>query len=119
MSWTDFGKEFLAQCTMGETDLTTLTLNIKVGDDNTAFDVTQTDLQGINTAEKGMISGFPTRTGNEIQLSAEFLRLEANFDWLEWGIFDDGGNMYYRKVEDNGIKQNDENRVFNPIIKAG
>ncbi len=119
MPWTDFGREFLAQCAMGETDLTALVLEVGVGDGDAAFDPAQVDLQGGDTLRKAVLGGFPSRALNRITLAAEFEGAEAVWHWREWGLFDDAGNMYLREVEDLGVKAAGEPRVFYPMVRAG
>lgn len=89
-----------------------------VGDDNTAFSTTQTQLQaesgGTDAIRKGMNSGFPSRnpdtdgSENLTRYQATFGTSEANFNWLEWGVFNStssgGGKMLARVVEDLGTK---------------
>ncbi len=119
MPWTDFGREFLAECAMGTNDLTALVLEVGVGDSAAAFDPAQVDLQGASTLRKAVLGGFPTRALNQITLAAEFEGAEAVWHWREWGLFDDAGNMYVREVEDLGDKAADEPRIFYPSVRAG
>ena len=91
-----------------------------VGDDNTAHDPSQIQLQaeanGTSALRKGMNSGYPSRnpdadgSENLTRYQASFGTSEANFDWLEWGVFNDvtsgGGKMLCRIVEDLGKKTN-------------
>ncbi len=119
MPWTTVGRELLAEALMGTRSFDDLTLEVGVGDGNAAFDVGQVDLQGANTLRKGMLGGFPSRANNEITLAAEFLRAEANWEWHEWGLFDDAGNMYFREVEFLDEKTSAHARIFYPVIEAG
>lgn len=89
-----------------------------VGDDNTAFSSSQTQLQsesnGTDALRKGMNSGYPDRdpdddgSDNMTRYQATFGTGDANFQWLEWGVFNDttegGGQMLCRIVEDLGTK---------------
>lgn len=89
-----------------------------VGDDNTAHSASQTKLQAEANASsavrKGMNSTFPSRnpdsdgSDNLIRFQSTFGTSEANFNWLEWGVFNNttasGGEMLCRVVEDLGTK---------------
>lgn len=87
---------------------------VGVGDSTTAFNSSQTDLQGTNI-RKGMSSASYPKTdpntdgsNNMIRYSATFGTSEANFRWEEWGVFNasSGGTMLSRKVEYVGEKTN-------------
>ena len=81
--------------------------HIGVGDSNTAFAASQTNLQAeTNKFRKSMESGFPDRADNAIDFKASFGTDEANFAWLEWGVFNhaSAGVMLNRKVENLGTK---------------
>lgn len=89
--------------------------HLGVGNGTTAFDSTQTDLQGSSTVRRPMDAGFPMRGAlidgeqrgpNEITFQATFGTGDANFDWREWGVFNAaaGGQMLNRVVEDLGTK---------------
>ena len=99
---------------------------IGVGDDSTAFGVSQTQLQaeanGSNALRKGMDSGFPVvdpdsnGSNNTIRFSSTFGTSEGNFRWEEWGVFNDvtsgAGTMLNRKVDYIGEKTNSAIWVF-------
>ena len=59
---------------------------IGVGEDNTAANASQTDLQGSSKTYKGMDGGFPTSTAQKVTLKASFGSAEANNVWAEWVI---------------------------------
>lgn len=73
---------------------------------NTAFAAGQTDLQGASKQRKAMDATFPSRATNVITFKSTFASGEANFNWLEWGIFNASstGVMLTRKQEDLGTK---------------
>ncbi|MBX6386800.1 MAG: hypothetical protein IRZ07_28120 [Microbispora sp.] len=83
-----------------------------VGDGNTTAAATQTDLQGTNKLRKAMDATYPqhsdgtTSGAASIVFRATFGTSDANFQWLEWGIFNasTGGRMLNRKQEDLGTK---------------
>ena len=71
---------------------------IGVGDGTAAEDSTQTGLQGDNTLYKGMLSGYPEISGQQITFRAEFTDDEANFSWDELTVRND--------ADDAGDKDN-------------
>ena len=78
-----------------------------VGNSNTAFAASQSDLQGANKTRKGMETGFPNRVdANSVEFEALFDENEANYEWREHGLFnaETGGTMLYREVENLGTK---------------
>lgn len=97
-----------------------------VGDDNTAHSASQTQLQaeanGTSAIRKGQNTGFPSRdpdtdgSENLTRYQSTFGTSEGNFNWLEWGVFNDttsgGGKMLCRVVEDLGAKTNASKWVF-------
>lgn len=110
MGITNDGKEFYAKNMIGEsvTKFDYYGAHIGVGNSNTAFSSTQTDLQGSNTKRKGMIdTGYPARDPDndgsdyKVRYKATFDQDEANFKWEEWGVFNDSsaGVMHNREVE--------------------
>lgn len=79
-----------------------------VGDSNTAWGTTQTDLQAAtNKLRKGMVATYP-QTGTKKQtFRSDFTTGEANWTWNEWGIFNTATanqGMLSRKVENLGTK---------------
>lgn len=116
MPLTNAGRDFIAGLITGHeaTVFNNANARLGVGDGTTAFDVTQTDLQGANKFRKAMDSGFPTRLANVLTFKTTVLGAEANFSWQEWGVFNaaSGGVMLNRKVEDNGAKISGQTWVF-------
>lgn len=104
----------------GTTDYDNTNAYIGVGDGSATFAATQTDLQGTNKLRKGMVSGYPTRTGTPattLNFRSSFSTSEANFTWAEWGVFNGSGAggagptgvvMLNRKVEALGTKSSSE-----------
>ena len=109
MPLTDAGITHVAQVTIGESVTAFDNTNgyIGVGDDNTAFSVSQTDLQAAsNKVRAVMDSTFPSRSGLVVTIQATFSTSLANFAWEEWGWFNaaSSGTMMSRKVESLGTK---------------
>jgi hypothetical protein len=79
---------------------------IGVGDDDTAADPSQTDLQAdTNKTYKGMESGYPTSTSQKATFKASFGDSEANYDWEEWVVKQATSAICLnRKVESLGTK---------------
>ena len=79
---------------------------IGVGDDNTAADASQTDLQAAtNKTYKGMESGYPTSTSQKATFKASFGDSEANYTWNEWVVkHSASGKCLNRKVDALGTK---------------
>ncbi|MFI7630254.1 hypothetical protein [Microbispora rosea] len=83
-----------------------------VGDGNTSAAATQTDLQGTNKLRKAMDATYPSHsdgTGSgaaSVVFKSTFGTSDANFNWLEWGIFNasTSGRLLNRKQEDLGTK---------------
>lgn len=74
----------------GATPFNATNARIGVGDSSADAAATQTDLQGINKAYKGMDSGYPTYgTAQKIVFRSTFTDAEANFVWNEW-VVDNG-----------------------------
>jgi hypothetical protein len=90
-----------------------------VGDNVTAFVKTQTDLQAsTNKIRKGMDATFPTLAGNVMTFQATFGTSDANFDWNEWGLFNDptSGIMLNRKAAFLGTKNSSQTWVLVGIL---
>jgi len=82
---------------------------IGVGDGTTAEDKSQTDLQGTNTAYKGMDSGYPSVSGRGVTFRSTFDGTEANFDWNEFTVkHASSGINLNRKVISKGTKSSGE-----------
>lgn len=91
----------------GGTAFTNAVSAIGVGDSNTAAAAGQTDLQAAtNKTRKPMDATFPSRSSQTITFKATFGTSDANYAWLEWGIFNNtsGGTMLNRKQENLGTK---------------
>lgn len=80
--------------------------HLGVGDSNTAFAASQTDLQAATNKHREILDGAPQRTANAVTFVATFETGDANFAWAEWGIFNhaSAGQMLSRKVESLGTK---------------
>ena len=97
-----------------------------VGDDNMAHDPSQTRLQAEANATSairvGMNTGLPSRdpdgdgSKNLTRYQSTYGTSEGNFNWLEWGVFNDvtagAGQMLCRIVEDLGTKTSASKWVF-------
>jgi hypothetical protein len=86
--------------------------HLGVGDSSTAAAAGQTDLQGSNKLRKAMDTSYPAHTDGttsgaaSVQFKSTFGPSDANFAWLEWGIFNasGAGRMLNRKAENLGTK---------------
>ena len=100
-----------------------------VGDDATAFNAAQTQLNPTsgtlhNDREFGaMVTGYPTRTGTPpvtLTFQCTFASGQANFTWNENGIFNSGtdgaGTMLTRKQEDLGNKTSASTATFTKTL---
>ncbi len=97
-----------------------------VGDDTTSFSASQSELQAeanaSNALRKGMDTGYPDREPdgggdtNKTRYQSTFGTGEGNFDWEEWGVFNDStassGTMLNRVVESLGTKTSSASWVF-------
>lgn len=114
MPLTDAGKYFIAGTVVGESTLDFNNANayIGVGNSSGTFAASQVDLQGGSKTRKGMDAGYPTRTSGSIMtFRSTFSTSEANYDWLEWGVFNGTsatGTMLNRKVEQLGTKNSSQ-----------
>jgi hypothetical protein len=79
---------------------------IGVGDSSTAASPSQTDLQAAsNKTYKGMESGYPTSTSQQIKFKSSFGDSDANYAWNEWVVKQStSGKCLNRKVESLGTK---------------
>lgn len=118
---TNLGKDFLVKALKGDslTFFNNSNTFLGVGDNNTAANVTQTDLlAATNKYRKNVDSTFPKVFGDvggpsnygEILYIFTFLANEANFSWQEFGLFNDSlsGIMFDRFIYDAGVKNNDQ-----------
>ena len=102
------GRDHIAGAVVGAavTPFNAANARIGVGNSNTAFAASQTDLQGASKFRKGMEASYPVQSANELVFRATFGTEEANFAWLEWGVFNaaSGGTMLNRALESLGTK---------------
>ena len=117
MGMTLVGKELIAKALMGDTftNYNNTNARLGVGDSSTAFADTQTDLQAAtNKLRKAMEATFPTRSVREITWKSSFGASEANWAWLENGVFNaaSAGEMLARDVENLGTKASPAVWVF-------
>lgn len=87
--------------------LTNANAHIGVGDSSTAFNATHTDLQAAtNKLRKAMDATYPQRTANVVTWKSTFATGDANWNWLERGIFNASAaaQMLSRKVIALGTK---------------
>lgn len=77
-----------------------------VGNGTTAFNASQTDLQGASKARQAMVATYPQVASNVLTFQSLFATGSANFAWEEWGTFNasSAGTMLNRKVEALGTK---------------
>jgi hypothetical protein len=66
---------------------------IGVGDSSTAFSASQTDLLGINKLRK-LVDGAPVVSSNSADFTATFGLSDANWEWLEIGLFNSSSGDY-------------------------
>lgn len=110
MPLTNAGRDFIANAIINNgspTFFTNAKAHLGVGDSNTAFAATQTDLVATtNKLRKAMDATYPQITGNVITFKSTFGSSDANFTWAEWGVFNasSAGTMLSRKVEALGTK---------------
>ena len=85
---------------------------IGVGDSDAGEVATQTGLQAAtNKTWKPMMTNYPQRTAQTVELRAEFGLTDANYAWEEGTIVnaaDDSGQNLNRKVTAQGTKPNTE-----------
>jgi hypothetical protein len=110
MPLTNAGRDFIANAIINNGSpvfFTNANAHLGVGDSNTAFAATQTDLvAATNKLRKAMDATYPQITGNVITFKSTFGASDANFAWAEWGVFNasSAGTMLSRKVEALGTK---------------
>jgi hypothetical protein len=115
MALTTAGVNFLASAVLGQgTPFDSANAFIGVGDGQTAFSVSQTNLVGTNKFRKGMDPLYPILHAPSVTFRSTFNTDEANFAWHEWGVFNaaTGGVMLNRVVESNGTKQNNQTWIL-------
>lgn len=106
MALTNAGAILIASAVLGDGGVSLLTnanMYIGLGDSNTAFSASQTDLQASsNKVRKPMASGsYPSRSSNVITAQSNFGTSDANFAINEFGTFNasTAGTMFTRKVD--------------------
>lgn len=108
MPLTTSGRDSIARAIIADsfTAFDNANAHLGSGDDNTAFDASQTDLVGSNKLRKPMESGYPQRTDNVLTFRSLFGTGDANWAWEEWGVFNasSSGTMLSRKAEALGTK---------------
>lgn len=110
MGLTNAGRDFIAQAIVNASSPTFFDNSnsyIGVGDSNTAFAASQTDLQAAsNKTRKAMDATYPQRSTNVLTFRSTFGTSDANYAWEEWGVFNasSAGTMLSRKVESLGTK---------------
>ncbi len=129
MGLTTIGCSVIASALLGDASYTLFDNSnaaLGVGDDNTAFAVGQTALQGesndTNALRKGMNATYPSRnpdadgSNNKTRYQVTFGTTEANWNWVEWGVFNSStantDEMLCRVVEDLGTKTSASQWVF-------
>jgi len=111
MALTNAGRDWIAEALVegdgGLTIFDNTNAYIGVGDSNTAFAASQTDLQAsTNKLRVGMEATYPQRATNVLTFRSLFSTGQANWAWEEWGVFNasTAGTMLNRKVETLGTK---------------
>lgn len=129
MALTDAGANVIASTLLGDGSYTLFdntNAALGVGDDNTAFATSQTQLQAeantTSSLRKGMNASYPSRnpdtdgSENLTRYQSTFGTSEGNFTWREWGIFNSStsgaGEMLCRVVENLGTKTSSAKWVF-------
>lgn len=108
MPLTNAGRNYLAGAIVANPSTLFNNANayLGVGDGTTAFNASQTDLQGTNKYRQGMESTYPQISTNVVTFRSLYATGNANFAWEEWGTFNasTSGTMLNRKVESLGTK---------------
>lgn len=123
MGLTNAGRDFIASAIVNDgppTFFTNANAHIGVGNDNTAYNASQTDLLGTDFRQ-GMESSYPQRSDNVLTFRALFDTGDANFAWEEWGVFnaDTGGTMLNRVAESLGTKTSAQSWQMTVEITVG
>lgn len=103
MPLTTSGAQFLAKAATGLNSPTLYSAgnaHVGVGDSATAFATSQSDLVAATNKLRKLVSSISESAG-VLTAVATFGTSEANFEWVEWGLFNasSGGTMLGRKVE--------------------
>lgn len=128
MPLTDDALDYFVDTMLGEdyTPYDNENAALGVGDDDTEFSSSQSELQaeanGTEAKRVGMNSGYPSRdpdgdgSTNKQRYQATYGTSQGNFRWEEWGLFNDSsegaGVMLNREVEYLGEKSNNVKWVF-------
>jgi hypothetical protein len=99
---TTAGATFLMQAAINDSPTffsSGVNAHLGVGDSNTAFSIAQTDLQAASNKTRKIAT--VTRGTNVLTFVSTFTTSDANYEWVETGIFNasSGGTMLSRKVE--------------------
>lgn len=94
---------------------------IGVGDNSGAFAVGQTDLLAASNKFRKLLNGAPGLSGADMTFVAVFGSAEANFAWLEMGIFNhaSAGIMLCRKVIAQGTKASGQVWTYTVVVTVG
>lgn len=84
-----------------------------VGDSSTAFATNQTDLVAATNKSRKLVTTLSESSG-VVTAVATWNTSEANFDWVEWGVFNgaSGGTMLGRKVESPSLGTKTSSQVW-------
>lgn len=109
MPLTNAGRNFIAAAIINSgppTHFDASNCYLGVGDSNTVFAASQTDLQAASNKFRELVDAAPGLATNVITLVSTFESGDANFAWKEFGIFNasSAGTMLTRKVQDFGTK---------------
>jgi len=109
MGLTNAGRNQFAAAIIGDTttDFNNANAFIGAGNSSGAFAASQIDLQGGSTQRVAMDATYPQRVANVLTFRSTFSTSQANFQWLEWGVFNGTsatGTMLNRAIEVLGTK---------------
>lgn len=112
MPMTDAFRDLIAVMAVGNgyTAFDNANAYVGVGDGDAGFNSSHTDLQGSHKLRRGMKTGKPDQTNNQMVFEARFLEADATFHWKEGAIFnhESSGIMMNRFLDDQGVKPADE-----------
>ena len=116
MALLDNGAILIAQLLKGAsvTPLNAANAHIAVGNGNTAFSASQTDLVGASKERRPMDSGYPSGSSNVLTFQSTYSTSQGNFEWVEWGIGNalSGGTLVARKVESPSLGTKDNTKTW-------
>jgi len=119
---TNLGRDLVAADIIGEaiTEFNNANGALGVGNSSAAFDPTHTNLQGASRLRRAMDATFPTRATNVVTAKSTFAPADANFDWAEWGWFnnttDAAGTMFSRFVQAFGTKPSTQTWILTSTL---